>query len=225
MSLVKANRVQLGLSATASQNFTLDASAADGTAKLSRGNAGASTQDLMTVATDGKVDFPAGLLSMGASTERIQLFTSQPTTSGTLVDFTGIPAWAKRITVMLSGVSTNGSSQVLVRLGAGSVQSSGYNGVTLGYSGTYVASANLSTGFTLEDGGDGGATRYGQLILTNTGSGNVWVAMGNQFRSTNTGSTTTGGVALSGTLDRIRLTTTNGTDTFDGGSVNILVEG
>lgn len=68
MSTVKANRVQLGQSATASQNFTLDASAADGTAKLARGNAGATTQDLMTVATDGKVDFPAGLAAfLGAN--------------------------------------------------------------------------------------------------------------------------------------------------------------
>ena len=35
----------------------------------------------------------------------------------------------------------------------------------------------------------------------------------------------TGAVSLSGTLDRIRLTTVNGTDTFDAGSVNIMYEG
>ncbi len=34
-----------------------------------------------------------------------------------------------------------------------------------------------------------------------------------------------GGVALSGTLDRVRLTTFNGTDTFDAGTVNIMYEG
>jgi hypothetical protein len=61
MSLLKAIRAQLGLSASAAQNFTLDASAADGTMKLARGNAGATTQDIITVAGDGKVDFPAGL--------------------------------------------------------------------------------------------------------------------------------------------------------------------
>jgi hypothetical protein len=33
-----------------------------------------------------------------------------------------------------------------------------------------------------------------------------------------------GDKVLSGTLDRIRLTTSNGTDTFDAGSVNILYE-
>jgi hypothetical protein len=29
---------------------------------------------------------------------------------------------------------------------------------------------------------------------------------------------------LSGTLDRVRITTANGTDTFDAGSINILYE-
>jgi hypothetical protein len=32
-------------------------------------------------------------------------------------------------------------------------------------------------------------------------------------------------VSLSGTLDRIRLTTVNGSDTFDAGSINIIYEG
>jgi hypothetical protein len=34
-----------------------------------------------------------------------------------------------------------------------------------------------------------------------------------------------GSVALSGALDRVRITTVNGTDTFDAGSVNIIMEG
>jgi hypothetical protein len=33
-----------------------------------------------------------------------------------------------------------------------------------------------------------------------------------------------GFVPLSGTLDRVRITTANGTDTFDAGSINILYE-
>lgn len=58
MGLLKTIRTQLGLSNTATQNFTLTAEAADGTMKLARGNAGATTQDIITVASDGKVDFP-----------------------------------------------------------------------------------------------------------------------------------------------------------------------
>lgn len=61
MSLLKFIKAQFGISSTPSNNFTLDASAQDGSLKLSRGNAGATTQDVMTVAGDGKVDFPAGL--------------------------------------------------------------------------------------------------------------------------------------------------------------------
>lgn len=62
MSLIKAIKAQLGLSSTATQNFTLTAEAADGTMKLARGNAGATTQDILTVGADGKVAAPVGLL-------------------------------------------------------------------------------------------------------------------------------------------------------------------
>lgn len=55
MSTVKANRVQFGQSGTATQNFTVTAEAADGSMKLARGVAGATTQDILTVAASGQV--------------------------------------------------------------------------------------------------------------------------------------------------------------------------
>jgi hypothetical protein len=55
MSLIKAIKAQLGLSVTPANNFTLDASADNGTMKLAR-NSG---QDIMTVDAAGKVAFPA----------------------------------------------------------------------------------------------------------------------------------------------------------------------
>lgn len=58
MSLLKAVKAQLGLSNTATQNFTLTAEAADGTMKLARGNAGATTQDILTVDAAGRPGFP-----------------------------------------------------------------------------------------------------------------------------------------------------------------------
>lgn len=61
MSLIKAIRQQLGLSVTPANNFTLDASADNGTMKLARGNAGATTQDVMTVDAAGRVAFPQNL--------------------------------------------------------------------------------------------------------------------------------------------------------------------
>lgn len=65
MSLLKFIKAQLGMSSTPSDNFTLDASAQDGSMKLSRGNAGATTQDILTVDAAGKVAFPAGLGALG----------------------------------------------------------------------------------------------------------------------------------------------------------------
>lgn len=71
MSTVKTNNVQIGQSGTATQNFTLTAANADGTAKLARGNAGATTQDIMSIAVDGKVDFPAGLSAFLGSNQAL----------------------------------------------------------------------------------------------------------------------------------------------------------
>lgn len=71
MSTVKINTVQVGQSGTASQNFTLTAAQADGTIKLSRGNAGVTTQDVLSVAADGRVDFPAGLSAFLGSNQSL----------------------------------------------------------------------------------------------------------------------------------------------------------
>lgn len=71
MSTVKVNNLQVGQSGTATHNFTLTAANADGTAKLARGNVGATTQDVMTVASDGKVDFPAGLSAFLGSNQAL----------------------------------------------------------------------------------------------------------------------------------------------------------
>ena len=150
----------------------------------------------------------------------------QLTTSGTSKDFTGIPSWAKRITLMLRGVSTNGTSLLLVQIGDGSFNTDGYDsGASIG--GTGVVSATSTAGFIFEAAGGGGAltSRHGVLTLHNV-SGNTWV-------SSNVGSYGTYGQAfilgggaktLSGVLDRVRLTTVNGTDTFDAGLINILYE-
>ena len=52
--------------------------------------------------------------------------TSQASTSGTSIDFTSIPSWVKRITLMFNGVSTNGTSNYQIQIGSGSVTTSGY---------------------------------------------------------------------------------------------------
>jgi len=186
------------------------------------------------VAVTGDVTISnAGVTAIGSAkvtptmlTQPLTLATSQATTSGTSIDFTGIPSWAKRITVMLNGVSTNGTSDLLLRVGAGSFSTSGY---------ASTASAGVSGG-QFNNRTDGFLLTYPSVVdacvfkgvMTFLGMGsNVWVQSGNVSDSVsqavNSGSS--GSITLGGTLDRIRLTTVNGTDTFDAGEVNIMYEG
>jgi len=150
----------------------------------------------------------------------ITLATAQ-TASGTAVDFTGIPSWVKRITVMFSGVSTNSSSNLLVQIGAGSVTSSGYLGAS--FDGPTFATTSFTTGFGLRT-GSSTSVIHGNLAIT-TFASNAWSATGCFARSDSAVFiSTAGSVTLSGTLDRIRITTVNGTDTFDAGTINISYE-
>jgi hypothetical protein len=153
--------------------------------------------------------------------------TAQNSTSGTFVDFTGIPSWVRRVTVMLGGVSTNGTSVVQVQLGTSSgVETSGYLGAVGSSSGTALKS-NFSNGFTLTDASSGAAAyvRHGIMFLAFLG-GNTWTTSFNIGRSDASDVWYGGGSkALSGTLDRIRITTVNGTDLFDAGSINVMWEG
>ena len=157
---------------------------------------------------------------------RMTLATAQNSTSGTSIDFTGIPSWVKRVTVMFNGVSTNGTSIVQIQIGSGSITSSGYTGYAYraGVGGNNFAS--MSAGFVVSDSQPATATRYGTLVLS-TMSSNIWIMAGSLTDSSASGGSCliNGAVTLSGTLDRVRITTVNGTDTFDAGSINILYEG
>jgi hypothetical protein len=161
-----------------------------------------------------------------AATQKIVRGTAVASTSGTNIDFTSIPSWVKRITLMFNGVSTNGSSVVQIQLGSTSFVTSGYIATTTSFN-TGFATTSSTTGFGLTNTGIGSSanTLYLNIIITNISS-NTWIA--NFSGSAQIGTPTTtiggGGVDLSGVLDRIRITTVNGTDTFDAGSINILYE-
>ncbi len=149
--------------------------------------------------------------------------TAQATTSGTFIDFTGIPAGVKRVTLMFNGVSTNGTSPMLLQLGtSGGIETTGY--VSASNYSTSVGPTTTSA-LTIVYGIAAIAdTFYGSIILSNFGS-NIWSMNGNLCDSAQRNSSSAGGKTLSGALDRLRLTTVNGTDLFDAGSVNILYEG
>ena len=150
--------------------------------------------------------------------------TAQATTSGTSIDFTSIPSWVKRITIMFQGVSTSGTSTVQVQIGSGSVTTSGYLSTAFGSSTTSVANTGSTSGFPVEDAGLATYTRGGIMTICNLTS-NTWIYQSSILRASGVISMGAGSIALSGILDRVRITTVNGTDTFDAGSINIMYEG
>lgn len=160
--------------------------------------------------------------AMGSSV--ITSGTAVASTSGTSIDFTGIPSWAKRVTVIFAGVSTNGSSNVQVQIGSGSVTTTGYSSTSALIFGTNQTLVLTSTsGFTTYQNA-AGDVRSGTIVLTNI-TGNTWVACGLLNSTVGDYSANVAGyIALSGTLDRVRITSVNGTDTFDAGTANILYE-
>lgn len=158
----------------------------------------------------------------------LTLRTAQATTSGTSFSFPSIPSWAKRITVMFDSVSTNGTTRVQVQLGdAGGIEATGYVSsviqATESATPTVSGTSPFTTGFPLGY-GTIGSDRTGALIINSMG-GNKWVAHGivtdNNLAST---SQTAGIKTLSDTLTQVLVTTVNGTDTFDAGSVNVMYE-
>ena len=145
--------------------------------------------------------------------------TAVASTSGTSIDFTGIPSWVDRITVMFSGVSTNGTTGFSIQLGdAGGIETTGYA----------VGTSNSATStqeFPLTGGSGAAAGLYhGQCVISLIGT-NIWSVMAVVARSDTSIAFSMGGSkTLSDTLTQVRIKTGNGTDTFDAGSINILYE-
>ena len=151
--------------------------------------------------------------------------TAVATTSGTSIDFTGIPSWVKRVTFSLNGVSTSGASGFQLQVGSGSVVNTGYIGYANYFTTNSVVGGQFSTGLNIVAALVAAAAHSGRATFTLVGS-NTWVGdsacSGDASNAANFFATCK--IALGGALDRIRLTTINGTDTFDAGSVNILYE-
>jgi len=167
----------------------------------------------------------SGVLSF-ASRSRLARATALASTSGTSIDFTGIPSWVKRITVMLLAVSTDGTSGVQIQLGdSGGVETTGYSTSGTAISGTNTCGISTFTSGFVMLGSLVGASRSGAIVFTNIAT-NYWVGIGNIDEPGGAQAGCTQGFKeLSATLDRIRLTTINGTDAFDAGLVNIIYEG
>lgn len=147
--------------------------------------------------------------------------TAVTSTSGTSIDFTGIPSWVKRITVMLYNVSTSGTSNYVIQIGNATFTTTGYTSyVQFGGSG-----GTNTNGFMIVGSNAATYNYFGTAVLTNP-TGNSWICNGTGIVNTTAVNQTmfSGGITLGAILDRVRITTVNGTDTFDAGSINILYE-
>lgn len=158
------------------------------------------------------------------TTAKVYNSTAVASTSGTSIDFTSIPSGVKRISVLISGVSTNGTSPIIVQIGdSGGVETSGYNGAIA----TDGASLAMTSGYNVTRNTVAANLYYGTLDLylvdasTNTWAANTNVAEPNTGPFVHVGA---GTKALSTTLDRVRITTAGGADTFDAGLINIQYE-
>jgi len=198
-------------------NYTQTLPTAAGTFVV--GSSGVSAVGQIPFSTDGSTYTPTAKIVSG---------TAVASTSGTSIDFTSIPSWVKRITVMFNGVSTNGTSPPQIQIGSGSVTTSGYLGTnSIITDATFPSCVLFTTGFGIGVSTGNWATGvivHGAITLT-LQTGSTWVSAGSVGRS-DFASTyfTNGSLALGGALDRVRITTVNGTNTFDAGSINLLWE-
>ena len=155
--------------------------------------------------------------------------TAVASTSGTAIDFTSIPSWVKRITVMFRGVSASGTSVPwLIQIGdSGGIEITGYLATSSRLTTAGVSTVGATAGFNLSLDNVATNTCHGSMTITLIDlSTNSWVASGVFANSALTESgTVAGSKSLSATLDRVRITTSGGTDTFDAGTINIMYEG
>jgi hypothetical protein len=192
--------------------------------KLNTASGGSITLQETDTASNVTVSLPAvtGTIFIPGQASPISSGTAV-SASSTSIDFTSIPSWVKRITVIINGVSLNGSANFLIQLGdSGGVETSGYSSSSI-YNGSASGSGSSSSGF-LSISGASSNVISGSFSISNITS-NTWIVSG---LTSNDGGTiivfTSGTKTLSATLDRIRFTTSNGTDTFDAGTINILYE-
>jgi hypothetical protein len=192
------------------------------------------TSNTLVTAASGQIEYNGQFFGTDSNASRAQLQritsgTAVASTSGTSIDFTGIPAWVERITVMFNGVSLSGASNILVQLGdSGGIENTGYQGASLYITTGVGGTAANSAGFIVNVISTAAQVTSGNLIINLLDSSTNTFSASGVFGSTGSSTAVTlsgGAKSLSATLDRVRITTVNGTDTFDAGTINIMYEG
>jgi hypothetical protein len=216
MSVTLNASTSSGLVSTADTSGTIELQS-NGTTRLTVASGGITTTGTSSISNlTATGTFGGGVITSG---------TAVTLTTQTSVDYTSIPSWVKRITVMFNGVSGSGTANLLLQLGtSGGIVSTGY--VSSGFrinAGTTSGGVSSTAGMIL--GSDNASwTTSGIATFALVGS-NIWIGSFSGKGTTTSGLVSGMDVSLGGTLDRVRLTTSNGTDTLDAGSINILYEG
>lgn len=203
--------------------------AATARTNLGAAASGAATSSGLTLATArvlGRVTAGSGAIeeiALGNAAAALSLGinrgTAQNTTSGSQIDFTGIPSGVRRVTILFNAVSTTGSSDLVLTIGGASIETSGYVGNALRSNGGGNGTASSTANFILETGGTGAsASRDGRVTLENI-TGTTWIQDG---KLTNSGiMSSSGSKTITGALERLRISTA---DAFDAGAINIMWE-
>lgn len=170
--------------------------------------------DTMATATATNVASAESVKAYVDNTIPLTRTSASTATGGTSIDFTSLPSGVNEVEIYLTGVSLSGTAGILIQIGdSGGVETTGYDaGCGFGSGGS-----TSTEGFIIAV-GSASYELTAVVTLRHMGS-NKWI-MGSQHHLNGaTDATTAAGFkTLSGELDRVRITTTNGTDTIDANS-------
>jgi hypothetical protein len=177
---------------------------------------------------------PASMVAADVATQaELDAVALRTTTSGTVVspasgasiDFTGIPNWARRVVLSFAGLSTNGTSQPMFQIGtSGGIQTTGYSTASSSITSGANASVAYTNGWQLFSSAATSVLSGSLTLMLVDAATGTWAATGSFSGNGPSILFTNGSKVLSGTLDRVRLTTAGGVDVFDAGAVNITYD-
>ena len=198
--------------------------------------------DSATITVDGNANFTTAANDMGLvyaettttflfkpfpnapASGRLTLATEQATTSGSSINFASIPAWVRRITIQLVGVSADGTTNLQIQIGdADGIETSGYLSAATQIT-TVVATSRSTSAFVLTQATETGATHHGQVILTLEDAANNTWTMSSVISQSDADAMEVGAGSKSLSAPLTQLSLIVGADAFDAGAVNILYE-